>query len=100
MSEPEHCYDTLVQCGYMPLTVLVNMRWKRDVLEKHNAALAEDHAVHIEDLRREYEESRQSRRRRKPSTERMKNTVKWKRPVSAAETPRRRPKKRTSRCGP
>lgn len=60
MTEAEHCYDLLVQCGYTPLTVLVNMRWKRDVLEKHNVELAEYHDVRIKDLRREYEESRQT----------------------------------------
>lgn len=72
----------------MPLTALVNMRWKRTALEKHNAAVAARHDIMIKEIRDEYEDSRgQHRKRNEHETavrRKTKSSVKWKRPLSAA----------------
>lgn len=96
-TEPEQCYDLLVQCGHTPLTALVNMRWKQTALEKHSAALAETHAVRVKELREEYEDSRRQRQPRdrcEPVSERKKKSVKWKRPLSAVNVQKKMKKKK------
>lgn len=75
---PERSYDTLVQFGHAPITAMVNMQWKREVLERHESERAKRGDRVREGSAREPAKPRE---RRVSTLRRRNNGVEWKRPV-------------------
>lgn len=71
-----------MQFGNAPITSMVNMQWKREALEKHNAERLTCSPVNREKLLSEYVAGRQSRQNVDSRPKRKsKATIKWKRPL-------------------
>lgn len=87
---PERSYDALVQFGHTPITAMVNLQWKREVLERRKSERAERGDRVRERFAREPEKPRE----RKDVTKRPRHKeVERKRPV-CMQTKQRRSKKR------
>lgn len=102
---PEHSYDALVQFGNAPITGIVNMLWKREVLEQCNLSRSENSSVDYENLVEEYTEKRSVQEKTHSVPRNKKQEVKWKRPLCvrtgnpAHKKQKRMPQERTRNPG-
>ncbi|KAK2814518.1 hypothetical protein Q5P01_000317 [Channa striata] len=78
-TDPESYYDALVQFGNAPITAMVNLQWKREVLEKHVAAGAAERNRAEGNSELRPGQSTDSARSREPRPK----GVRWKRPLPA-----------------
>ncbi|AWO97836.1 Hypothetical protein SMAX5B_007687 [Scophthalmus maximus] len=82
--DPERFYDALVQFGKAPITAMVNLQWKREVLEKHNAERSASQLRRTQQQRtqegKRLPHPKRSKARVRPSEPWLKG-VQWKRPV-------------------
>ena len=79
---PELSYDAIVQFGYSPITNIVNLQWRHQALERHNAQRKNCPTENYKKVVADYMEHRQSKLKvHSKKSQKSKGVVSWKRPV-------------------